>query len=130
MDRRAPLGSWFRRLVHGMVIVFGWALFFAFWIKLLLREAFNVRDAVLLIVVALCVVPLITFFWVAHNKRIYDRKGPRRSGFSPPETYERDWPGRTVFAARDQLKLARYVMILPGDYAKVFKAYKRTPRTQ
>lgn len=111
-------------LAHIVLILFGWILFFASWVKVLWRDYETALQAGLLILIALLAAPLITLLWVIYNQRIFRRKGARGAGFAPPEAYDNDWSGRSVFAEFPLLKSMRHVQVIPGETAKLYKPFK------
>jgi heme/copper-type cytochrome/quinol oxidase subunit 2 len=124
-DRRQPLKSTATMVVHIVLILFGWIVFFLFWAKVLWHDTETAKHAGLLILIGLLATPLITLVWVTHNKWIYRRKGARGAGFSPPEKYENDWSGKSVFAEWPLLKTTRNVEVIPVETAKLYKPFKR-----
>ncbi len=125
VDRRPRLKSTLVMLSHIILVGLGWALFFYFWVKVLGRDLATAKHAALLILIGLLVAPLITLFWVLHNKWIYQRKGARGRGYTPLETYDKDWSGRSVFAEFPLLKRTRYVDVIPAETAKLYKPFRR-----
>ncbi len=125
VDRRPRLKSTFVMLCHIILVGFGWGLFFYFWAKVLGRDLETAKQAALLILIGLLLSPLITLFWVLHNKWIFQRKGARGRGYSPPENYDNDWSGRSVFAEFPLLKRTRHVDVIPAETAKLYKPFRR-----
>ena len=124
-NRRQPLHSAAVATLHIVLVVFGWIVFFVFWAKVLWRDTETAKQAGLLILIGLIATPLITLLWVIHNKWIYRRKGARGAGFAPPEVYENDWSGRSVFAEWPLLKSTRNVEVIPAETAKLYKPFNR-----
>lgn len=124
-DRRLPLKSTAVMVAHIVFVVLGWIVFFVFWAKVLSRDYETAKQAGLVILIGLIAVPLITLLWVTHNKWIFRRKGARGSGFAPPEIYQNDWSGRSVFAEFPLLKSTRNVEIIPTETAKLYKPFNR-----
>ena len=124
-DRRPALKSTPVMLAHIILILLGWIVFFAFWAKVLWRDYETAKHAGLLILIALFAAPLITLLWVMYNQSIFRRKGARGAGFSPPEVYENDWSGRSVFAEFPLLKATRNVEVIAAETAKLYKPFNR-----
>ena len=61
--------------------------------------------------IVLVVLPIITLYWVMHNRGIHARKGPRRQVQVVESAYAQDWAGRPVHARFDQLRQARLITI-------------------
>ncbi len=74
-----------------------------------------------LLLVAFVVMPVITLYWVLHNKGIYRRLGPRRSVRAVTEAYSHDFHDRQVEADWLVLGNARFVRIDLADQRKVFR---------
>ncbi len=96
---------------HLILVVFGWCLFGGFWWFVLLQESHALTNIIWLLSGALVLLPIITLYWVMHNRRIYARKGPRRQVKVVETEYAQDWVGRPVRAQFDQLRLARLITI-------------------
>ena len=124
-DRRPALKSTPVMLAHIILILLGWIVFFAFWAKVLWRDYETAKHAGLLILIALFAAPLITLVWVMYNQRLHRRKGARGAGFSPPEVYEKDWSGRSVFAEFPLLKATRNVEVISAETVKLYKPFNR-----
>ena len=110
--RRHPLQPRYRVLLHGIALVAGWWLFLWFWVKVFIRQRNQWDTAVTLIIVAIIVVPILTAWWISHNRAIYRRRGPRGRMIPGPEIYDVDWPGRRVEADWDALRQARSIRII------------------
>ena len=82
-----------------------------------------------LLVSALVLLPVITLYWVLHNRGIYARKGPRRKVMAIETTYARDWLGRPVHAEFGQLRQASLITIHSTADEKFFQAPRNTPPT-
>lgn len=94
---RDRLPGWPQRLLHVVLLVGGWALFFYWWYLVAVRD-WNRTLIALIILVTLLVAPAVTLGWVAHNLNIFRRKGPRLGAPQVSFDYERDWNGREVVA--------------------------------
>jgi len=86
-----------RRALHLTVSTAGWVMFFYWW-EIVLPEVTRrtVEITVLFLVGSLVVVVSGTRLWSWHNKRLYDRKGPRTQVREAREDYAVDVMGRTV----------------------------------
>lgn len=112
-------GFW-HRLGQALVVALGWIGFFWMWL-LVAERPWEVRGLVWLIGGSLVVVPLITLYWVWHNRSIYRRKGPRRATAVVNESYLRDWNGREVQADWPMLRHARSITVHVGDEGKRYQ---------
>ncbi len=101
---------WKRRLVHALLIAFGWAVFVWGWQRVTAARP-EIGELRLLFVGALLLVPVLTLSWVAHNVGIYRRKGPRRASRSVALQYDRDFNGRHIRADWGSLQAARRIDI-------------------
>ncbi|MFN3716494.1 MAG: hypothetical protein ACK4R8_07190 [Thiobacillus sp.] len=118
--RRRPLPTVFRRAVHALVLVAGWAFFFLAWWHVLATQAVQPRDMLLLLAASLLIFPALTFIWVLHNRRIFRAKGPRTGLRQAESNYARDWAGQTVHADWEALRAARVVVIDADGADKYF----------
>lgn len=107
---------------HLILIVAGWCLFGGFWLIVLRQPPHPLANIVWLLAGALVLLPLITLYWVLHNRGIYARKGPRRQVRDVEATYTKDWAGRPVRAEFDQLRQARLITIRSTADEKHFHA--------
>lgn len=124
-------GIW-NTLGQALVVALGWIGFVGLW-WLVAQRPWEVRGLVWLIGGSLVVLPLITLYWVWHNRSIYRRKGPRRAVAMVDESYARDWNGRAVQADWPMLRHARSITVQVGDEAKHYQlgaASVRAPRTR
>lgn len=121
--RHRPTGlrSWPQRVVHLVVLVAGWGLFAWGWRRVLDRT-WETDALVILIGGSLVLLPLLTVFWIMHNKRIYRVKGPRNGVPKVDETYRQDWNGRRVEADWAQLSMADLIVVGIEDDRKVYRA--------
>ena len=111
-----------------MVLVGGWCLFAVFWIDVFLRQSHHWDAAAQWIIGSAIGVPVATALWIAHNRRIYRRKGPRGPVIPGPETYGTDWSGRTVEADWQALRQARVIRISVQDDVKRLTAVAYVPQ--
>lgn len=119
--QRRPLGSWLKKLAHGLVLILGWLIFFGFWWYVLATQDIYRPELLLLLAGSVLAFPLVTLYWVLHNRRIYRAKGPRRQLRSVAEDYFRDWEGRTVRADWARLQSARSITIRVESEDKVYR---------
>ena len=96
---------------HVILVVFGWLLFGGFWWAVLQQGPHSLSNIIWLLAIALVVLPIITLYWVMHNRGIHARKGPRRQVQVVESAYAQDWAGRPVHARFDQLRQARLITI-------------------
>ena len=96
---------------HVILVVFGWFLFGAFWWAILQQGPHSLSNIIWLLATALVVLPIVTLYWVMHNRGIHARKGPRRQVQVVESAYAQDWTGRPVHARFDQLRQARLITI-------------------
>lgn len=123
-------GFW-HALGQALIVALGWIGFVWLW-WLVAQRPWEVRGLVWLIGASLVVLPLVTLYWVWHNRSIYRRKGPRRAVAAVDESYTRDWNGRAVQADWPMLRHARSITVQVGDehkhYALGAAAPTRAPR--
>lgn len=115
-------------LMHVLIIGAGWLIFGWSWWTVGFGQPFHPTVLATLIVITLILAPLITVFWVEHNRDIYSRKGQRRIGQRTHEVYQQDWTGRLVHAQFDTLRDSRMVMINSTQHDKYFMAEAHSPR--
>ena len=84
------------------------------------QESHAVSNIVWLLVSALVLLPVVTLYWVLHNRGIYARKGPRLQVQVFEKAYTHDWTGRPVHAAFDQLRQAPRIIIHSSPDEKHF----------
>lgn len=121
-SRRPALSGPLQVAWHIILVVFGWVLFGGFWWAVLQQESNSLSNIVWLVAGALVLLPVITLYWVMHNRGIYDRKGPRRHVQVVEAPYAQDWAGRPVQADFDQLRQASLITILSTADEKHFLA--------
>jgi len=119
--QRRPLKGWLKKLAHGLALIAGWLLFFGFWWHVLTTQSISHREIVMLIAGSLILFPLLTLYWVLHNRAIYKAKGPRRQVRVVEEQYSRDWEGRSMVGEWSVLRNARTILVLIGSENKVFQ---------
>lgn len=115
-----------QRVAHVVVLFGGWGLFAWGWARVL-QDRWDTRPLLLLIVGSLVLLPLVTVFWIAHNKRIYRIKGPRSGVPKVDEAYREDWNGRRIEADWAQLAHADLVIVDVVDGRKTYRAARTQP---
>lgn len=105
---------------HVLVVVLGWGIFGWSWWTVVSNQPFHPTVLTTLIVLSIVIVPLVTLYWVVHNREIYIQKGPRQGRRSLPDTYPQDWTGRWVHAQFETLRHARRVIINSTSDDKYF----------
>lgn len=117
-----------RQIWHTAIGLAFWALLALLWYVLVLERkagSGNVSYSVTYVAAVSGAVLAVTFWWIRHNTRIYQRKGPRtRRAEIPPRTDE-DRLGRPI---RWQLKAgaegavdARHLIVDLDGAAKVYR---------
>ena len=110
-SRRPALSGPLHIVWHIALVVFGWCLFGGFWWFVLLQKSNSLTNIIWLLAGAIVLLPIITLYWVMHNREIYARKGPRRQVQVVETAYAEDWTGRAVRAQFDLLRQARLITI-------------------
>lgn len=108
--RPARLPHRLQAAAHAFAVVAGWGLFAWMW-WLVARQSRHADDFWWLLIAALVVVPGITLAWVAHNKGLYRRLGPRRALREVEPDYGRDFNQRQVVADWAALGPARFIRV-------------------
>jgi hypothetical protein len=119
--------SLWRRLGQALVVVLGWAGFAWMW-WLVVQRPWDTFGLVWLIGGSLVLLPVVTLYWVWHNRAIYRRKGPRRAARAVEERYATDWNGRRVQADWPVLRHARSITVQVSDEVKVYALGAAPPR--
>lgn len=107
---------------HLILVLAGWCLFGGFWWIVLGQPPHPLTNIVWLLAGSLVLLPIVTLYWVLHNRGIYARKGPRRQVRVVEMRYAKDWAGRPVRAEFDQLRQARLITIHSTADDKFFQA--------
>lgn len=121
-SKRPALSGPLHVIWHAILVIVGWCLFGGFWYAVLLQKSHSLSNIVWLLASALILLPVITLYWVLHNRGIHSRKGPRQQVQVVEASYEQDWAGRPVHANFDQIKLAYLVTIESTAEQKRFLA--------
>lgn len=106
---------------HLILVLAGWAIFLYWWYLVAVRGWAETQIA-LIIFVTLFVAPAITLGWVAHNLRIFKRKGPRLGAQRVAMDYERDWNQREVVADWAALGDAGVIAVTVDGDRKLYAA--------
>lgn len=100
---------------HLLWIIAGWALFAWLW-WLVLRRPWQADGLRQLLLWTSILFPAVTLAWIAHNRNIYRRLGPRRGLRPVPLHYLSDFNGRQVDADWAALQPVQEVAIeIDGD---------------
>lgn len=108
---RPALSGPFHVFLHGLIVVMGWGIFGWCWWTVGFEQPLRATVLTTLILITLLIAPLMTLFWVAHNRDLYVRKGQRRGMRSAAEIYQNDWAGRRVHAQFGTLRHSSLVII-------------------
>lgn len=88
-----------RNIVHVIVSVLMWGLFGYYWYVVSGREIGEATIQALGVLAVVIIVGLIlTFWWVAHNKKLARRNRRSTSPATSPETFVADTLGRPITA--------------------------------
>ena len=113
-----------RRALHLTVSVAGWVLFFYWW-EIVLPEVTRrtVEITALFMVGSLVIVVGGTQLWSWHNRRLYERKGPRMQVREATEDYAVDVMGRTVHfeSSRERIQAELEVEVAFDEGTKTYR---------
>ncbi|MFZ5574359.1 MAG: hypothetical protein ACOY5S_04035 [Pseudomonadota bacterium] len=124
--RRPTLSRPLKTAWHVLLVASGWVVFGMFWWIVMPQDLNAFSSIARLIAVALFLLPAVTFYWVMHNRGIYDRKGPRRHVQRVTAPYPRDWAGRKVRADFEALRQVREITIIGTAEEKHYVAGRAT----
>ena len=114
-----------RRAIHLTVSAAGWVLFFYWW-EIVLPEVtrHTVVITIVFLVSSLVIVVGGTHAWSWHNKRLYEKKGPRTQVREANEEYAVDVMGRTVHfeSSREQMQEELEVEVAFDEGSKTYRA--------
>ena len=111
-----------------MAIAAGWGVFAWSWLRVAGRTpAATAVWGVLAVAVITVVTVGLTTWWIAHNLRIYRRKGPRRSVPLAMPDYRSDFLGRSLQADWLLLRRSSVVVVRVDDEGKRFVAGVESP---
>jgi hypothetical protein len=128
-----------RKLIHAVLSVALWGLFFYYWHVVSQRElGYSTGRALLVLFGILVVAYSWTVFWILHNLRLARRFRNRRSARSPTAPdFSRDFLGRwvrinTITSEPDAkqfetLRRAAYVEIDSRAGTKLYSTFRRKP---
>jgi hypothetical protein len=98
-----------------------WILFALAWVKVLgSTSADSMRASGIVIGVAFLSVVLVTWWWIAHNLRIYRRKGPRKSVPTVRRDFTSDFLGRVLPDDLELLERAPLIVVVSEGEGKRF----------
>lgn len=125
---QGPERSARRDLAHLVILVVPWAVFAWLWWRVALSTTAEdlLTAAGLVLLVAVLCVPA-TLLWIAHNVRIFRRKGQRTGRPAAPIAYATDWTRRAVVADWEAVRAAGVVIVDPGAARKSFLPGHPTP---
>ena len=108
-------------LRHLPWLIAGWVLFIWLW-WLVVQQPWQVLGLQRLVLWAAALFPAVTLVWIAHNRNIHRRLGPRRGLRVVPVQYPTDFNGRSIDADWPALLQAREVTIDidAGGHRKVY----------
>ncbi len=111
-----------RSACHAVLVIFGWILFFSWWVRVLSSASGkDIGTALAFISLTLAATVVVTLVWVRYNIGIFRRKGPRRTVTKVDERYESDVLGRRVVGPDiATLRRAPTVEVSLDDGAKRF----------
>jgi hypothetical protein len=86
-----------RSLLQPILLAAAWLLFAWSWATVLGEtSAETMRASAILVGLAFVSVVAVTWWWIAHNLRIYRRKGPRKSVPTVQRDFSTDFLGRVL----------------------------------
>jgi hypothetical protein len=111
-----------------LAIAGGWVVFVWAWIHVGQRTSLpTVLWGVMVVAVMTVVALSVTLWWVVHNLRIHQRKGPRRSVPIAMPDYRADFLGRSLDADWSLLRRSSVVVVRIDDQEKRFIAGLESP---
>jgi hypothetical protein len=120
-----PLPFW-QRVLHGIVLLLGWACYLAFVLYVIMHASLDeIRFLFSFVLICFICIPMLTLFWIKHNRRIFQKKGPRKQFQQVKESYDVDWLNVPVIADWDSLKEAKKISIIVGDNSKRFEVVNK-----
>lgn len=103
------------------LVVLGWALFIAGWVKVGRGVAVGTVVSTLLFIVAVTVISLtVTILWIAHNISIFRRKGPRTNARGAGFEFEKDFLGRDLDADWNAIGRSSKIRVVVREDRKTF----------
>jgi hypothetical protein len=110
-----------KEAVQWVAVLAGWTVFAWSWMRVAGETS---PDTILWGVAAIgaiaALVMTTTIWWIVHNIRIYQRKGPRRSVPIAMPAYRRDFLGRDLDGDWSLLRRSSVVVVLAEDGRKRF----------
>lgn len=113
-----------RRHAHALqaaLLTAAWLLFALSWVKVLGNTSPDaMRASGIVVGVAFLSVVLVTWWWIAHNVRIYRKRGPRKSVPTVRRDFTNDFLGRVLPDDLDLLERAPMIVVVSRDQRKRF----------
>lgn len=120
---RPPLRPWWRKVIHFIVLLIGWLLYFDFvWYTLFQADTALLSFIGLYILACLILIPTVTAFWLRHNIAIYKRKPHRSELVSCQEKYDYDWDKRQVISEWEKMRVSANITIAIDGNKKFYAA--------
>lgn len=118
-----------RQLAHKAIAIFFWIVLVVLWYALVVEGragAENITYSVQYVAVVAGAVLAVTIWWIRHNVRIYEKKGPRGHRPAEPPRIDEDRFGRPLRwqlegGHEEAVGAAHIVVALDGE-AKVYRA--------
>lgn len=109
-------------LSRGLLAAVAWGVFAAAWVLVVRRPGAVVFSAQLLVIpLAAVLVTVISTWWIRHNRRIYQRKGPRRGIPFPAGPLGEDRLGRPVHLDLPTLAGVQEVVLETSSLGKTYR---------
>jgi hypothetical protein len=109
------------RAVQLALLTGGWILFGLSWVKVAVSTSADAMLASGIVIgVAFLSVVLVTWWWIAHNLRIYRKKGPRKSVPAVRRDFTSDFLGRVLPDDLDLLERAPLIVVVSEGERKRF----------
>lgn len=112
-----------RHRAHAVIVVGGWLVLAAFWVRAVSIADASVVTTILTVVGAGLIGTLaVTLVWIAHNLRIHRRKGPRTTVPPVEERFTHDSVGRRLAADWEAVVASSLLRIAAGPDEKRYIA--------
>jgi hypothetical protein len=110
-----------RTLLQPVLLTAAWLLFAWSWSEVLGKTSPSaMRSSAILVGVAFVSVVAVTWWWIAHNLRIYRKKGPRKSVPAVQRDFSKDFLGRVLPDDLGLLERAPLLVIVSRGERKRF----------
>lgn len=120
---RQPLASVGHRIIHAVMILGGWFIYFWLWWRAIYVYDQSLSPlAGLFLFSVIIAVPTLTLIWILHNVRIFKRKGLRQGRTIAKDNYVSDWKGRRVTADWVDMKQTSSIVISVSGNDKQYEA--------